>query len=98
MKLIKIGDIGVDGGELVIADPIYAKMLPEGPILRNGAQAHRVGFPSAAVFDTGDGDYPVFAITDENNQVIGALVWLDKDADGKTTLPPGVGEQFGVTL
>lgn len=87
MRVIRVGEVGVDSGQVVIMDPGMAITLQHADTYVNppihGA-AKQIEFPSAVVGSSGsgDGNYPVFALYDDEGDYVGlAICWYPEDAD-----------------
>ena len=86
MRAIKVGVVGIDSGHVVIMDPGMARNLEFSvPYFVTPAihgQAKKIDFPSAVVGMTGegDGDYPVFALYDDEGDYIGLAIHFYPDA------------------
>ena len=87
MRVIKVGKVGVDSGQVVIMDPGMAGVLHLAVTYVNPpihGVAKEIDFPSAVVGSSGpgDGDYPVFALYDDEGDYVGlAICWYPEDAD-----------------
>ncbi len=87
MRVIKIGEVGIDSGHLIIIDPGMAPSVQEFSTFVNPevhGVAKELDFPSgiAATSGQGDGDYPVFALYDDEGDYVGlAICWYFGDGD-----------------
>jgi hypothetical protein len=89
MRVIKIGKVGVDSGNLVIMDPGMAISLQYADTYVNPpihGVAKKIEFPSAVVAASGhgDGDYPVFALYDAEGDYVGLVISFYPDDAGFT--------------
>jgi hypothetical protein len=82
MRAVKIGEIGIDSGHLLIIDPgmIRAPRYIHPP---HDVVARELDFPSgiSAVSGHGDGDYPVYALYDKGGDYVGLAVCFFDDVD-----------------
>jgi len=84
MRAIKIGEIGIDSGHLLIIDPGMARVVA-GRVIQppHGVIAKELDFPSGinAIAGHGDGDYPVYALYDKAGDYVGLTICFFDDVD-----------------
>ena len=87
MRAIKVGTLGIDSGHLIIIDPGMAPSVQEFSSFvfpeKHGV-AKELEFPSgvAAITGHGDGDYPIYALYDDEGDYVGLTIcFFPEDVD-----------------
>ena len=84
MRAIKVGTLGIDSGHLLIIDPGMRKAWSELYIYPpDGVVAKEIDFPSgiSAISGHGDGDYPIYALYDDEGDYVGLTICFFDDVD-----------------
>ena len=79
MKLKQIGEVGVDSGHIVIADPGVVGLIEYKDWFTGQQIARQMEWGISCASGHGDGDYPIYAVYDDEGDYVGVLVWFFDD-------------------
>jgi hypothetical protein len=79
VRLWPLGDIGVDSGHIIVIDPGMVNMLNDFEWYTDDHEWKRIKLPSALSIHTGDGDFDVYAILDDDNKKVGIFIHTEPD-------------------